>query len=158
MATIIDADGHIVEPRAVWEEYTESAYREGVIQIARDSEGIDCLRINGEIRRDRNMAIAAACTPGGLSDPHKARTMSWDELFLVAGMTRMHAPKIWTSKVSTSPFSIQVCGSSTATSMIPSSRRLRVVHTITGWPISANPTRTVFSVLPRSRSKMSMKQ
>ena len=75
MATIIDADGHIVEPRAVWEEYTESAYREGVIQIARDSEGIDCLRINGEIRRDRNMTIAAACTPGGLSEPHKARTM-----------------------------------------------------------------------------------
>ena len=80
MATIIDADGHVVEPRAVWEEYTESAYREGVIQIARDSEGIDCMRINGEIRRDRNMTIAAACTPGGLSEPHKARTMSWDEV------------------------------------------------------------------------------
>ena len=79
MPTIIDADGHIVEPREIWEEYTESAYRDGVIQIARDSEGIDCLRINGEIRRDRNMTIAAACTPGGLSEPNKARTMGWNK-------------------------------------------------------------------------------
>jgi len=80
MATIIDADGHILEPRSVWEEYTEPAYRDRVIQIVRDTDGIDKMKINGEIRGDRNMAIAAACTPGGLSDPHKARTMSWDEI------------------------------------------------------------------------------
>ena len=80
MATIIDADGHILEPRSVWEEYTESAYRDRVIQIVRDIDGIDKMKINGEIRGDRNMAIAAACTPGGLSDPHRARTMSWDEI------------------------------------------------------------------------------
>jgi predicted TIM-barrel fold metal-dependent hydrolase len=80
MATIVDADGHILEPRSVWEEYTEPAYRDRVIQIVRDNDGIDKMKINGEIRGDRNMAIAAACTPGGLSDPHKARTMSWDEI------------------------------------------------------------------------------
>ncbi|HKA54110.1 MAG TPA: amidohydrolase, partial [Candidatus Binatia bacterium] len=80
MATIIDADGHILEPRSVWEEYTEPAYRDRVIQIVRDTDGIDKMKINGEIRGDRNMAIAAACTPGGLSDPYKARTMSWDEI------------------------------------------------------------------------------
>ena len=54
-----DADGHLLEPRSIWEEYTEPAYREQVIQIAKDREGIDCLKINGELRRDRNMAIAA---------------------------------------------------------------------------------------------------
>ena len=80
MATIVDADGHILEPRTVWEDYTESAYRDRVIQIARDHEGIDRLKINGELRADRNMSIAAACTPGGLADPHKARTLGWDEI------------------------------------------------------------------------------
>jgi predicted TIM-barrel fold metal-dependent hydrolase len=80
MATIIDADGHIVEPRSVWQEYTEPAYRDRVIQIVRDRDGIDRMMIDGEVRVDRNMAIAAACTPGGLSDPHRARTMSWDEI------------------------------------------------------------------------------
>jgi hypothetical protein len=64
MATIIDADGHLLGPRSIWEEYTESAYRERVIQIAKDREGIDCSKINGNLRRDSNMAIAAACTPG----------------------------------------------------------------------------------------------
>ena len=80
MATIIDADGHLLEPPSVWQEYTEPAYRAQVIQIAKDAEGVDCLKINGELRRDRNMAIAAACTPGGMSDAQRARTMSWDEI------------------------------------------------------------------------------
>jgi predicted TIM-barrel fold metal-dependent hydrolase len=80
MATIIDADGHILEPRSVWQEYTEPAYRDRVIQIVRDTDGIDKLKIDGEIRGDRHMAIAAACTPGGLSDPQRAHTMSWDEI------------------------------------------------------------------------------
>ena len=80
MATIIDADGHLLEPPRVWEEYTEPAYRAQVIQIAQDAEGVDCLKINGELRRDRNMAIAAACTPGGMSDAQRARTMSWDDI------------------------------------------------------------------------------
>jgi hypothetical protein len=30
MARIIDADGHITEPRVLWEQYTESAYRDRV--------------------------------------------------------------------------------------------------------------------------------
>ncbi len=80
MATIIDADMHLLEPHSILEEYTEPAYREQVIQIAKDREGIDCLKINGDLRSDRNMAIAAACTPGGLSDPQKARTMSWHDM------------------------------------------------------------------------------
>src|SRR5918999_1978984 len=80
MTTIIDGDGHILEPEVIWKEYTESAYRDRVIQIAQDKNGIDRLKINGELRIDPHMAIAAACTPGGLSDPHKARTMPWDAI------------------------------------------------------------------------------
>jgi hypothetical protein len=36
---IIDSDGHIVEPRSVWEEYTEPAFREQMIQIRRNRDG-----------------------------------------------------------------------------------------------------------------------
>ena len=50
MTTIIDADGHLLEPPSVWQEYTEPAYRTQVIQIAKDAEGIDGLKINGELR------------------------------------------------------------------------------------------------------------
>lgn len=80
MTHVIDADGHLLEPPTIWEDYTEPAYRSEVIQIAKDKRGIDCLKINGELRQDKNMAIAAACTPGGMSDAQKARTMSWDEI------------------------------------------------------------------------------
>ena len=80
MVTIIDADGHIVEPPIVWNEYTEPRYRDRVIQVVRDVDGIDKMRINGQVRHDPNMTIAAACTPGGLSEPQMARTLSWDEI------------------------------------------------------------------------------
>ena len=33
MALIIDADGHIVEPRTLWQEYTEPAFRDRIPQI-----------------------------------------------------------------------------------------------------------------------------
>jgi hypothetical protein len=39
MIRIIDSDGHIVEPRALWEEYTEPAYRERVIQVRPQRSG-----------------------------------------------------------------------------------------------------------------------
>ena len=45
MATIIDGDGHITEPRAVWEEYAEPAYRDLVIQLRRGEDGTDDLWI-----------------------------------------------------------------------------------------------------------------
>ena len=74
MARIIDADGHILEPPSVWQEYTEPAYRDGVIQIFRDQDGIDKLKINGEIRcRDGQPPISrfidhdippGRCVPG----------------------------------------------------------------------------------------------
>jgi predicted TIM-barrel fold metal-dependent hydrolase len=41
MTKIIDADAHIVEPPALWQEYVEPAFRDRVPQIAQDSAGID---------------------------------------------------------------------------------------------------------------------
>lgn len=58
MATIIDADGHVDEPRAVWQEYMEPAYREQVIQLARDHDGMDKLKIEGKVRGDGSLSIA----------------------------------------------------------------------------------------------------
>ena len=41
MARIIDADGHIVEPRELWEEYVEPEFRDRVIRIERNRDGLD---------------------------------------------------------------------------------------------------------------------
>jgi uncharacterized protein len=35
MARIIDADGHVVEPRTLWQDYVEPEFRDRVIQIRR---------------------------------------------------------------------------------------------------------------------------
>ena len=80
MPKVIDADGHIVEPRVVWEEYVEPAYRNHAPQVRRNREGRDDLWINGESRAMHSVNIAAASIPGGLSDPEKARTLTWDDM------------------------------------------------------------------------------
>ena len=35
---IIDADGHVTEPSALWEEFAEPAFRDRVIQVRRTAE------------------------------------------------------------------------------------------------------------------------
>jgi predicted TIM-barrel fold metal-dependent hydrolase len=80
MPKVIDADGHIVEPPSVWQEYTEPAYRDRVIQIRRSQEGVDELWIDGENRSSPSLSIAAACIPGGLAEAERARKLTWDDL------------------------------------------------------------------------------
>ncbi|MGE0684076.1 MAG: hypothetical protein AB7P69_24615, partial [Candidatus Binatia bacterium] len=80
MTTIIDADGHIVEPRFFWNEYVEPAFRDRVPQIVKDDEGTDRVKYNGEFFAKSVIAPAAMCIPGGLSEPQRARTLSWDDL------------------------------------------------------------------------------
>lgn len=80
MGRIIDADGHIVEPRVLWEEYTEPAYRDRVIQVRRNRDGVDEFWINGERRRGVGGSVAASVIPGGFLDPERARTASWDDI------------------------------------------------------------------------------
>lgn len=76
MATIIDGDGHITEPRAVWEEYAEPAFRDLVIQLRRGEDGNDELWIAGERRPSSNPA--PSCIPGALSNPD--RKVNWDDI------------------------------------------------------------------------------
>ena len=80
MATIIDADGHIVEPRALWQEYAEPAFRDRIPQVVTDTDGSDRVKVEGEIFARGLIAPAAMCIPGGLSQAEQARTLSWDDL------------------------------------------------------------------------------
>ena len=73
---VIDADGHICEPKALWNDYIPSQHRERTIRIERDRDGQDWLWINGT--QYRNLAPATACTPGGMRDPEHPPT--WDDI------------------------------------------------------------------------------
>jgi predicted TIM-barrel fold metal-dependent hydrolase len=77
---VIDADGHVAEPRIVWEEYAEPAIRERVIQVRRNAAGLDDLWIDGENRSGPALNVAATCIPGALSDAERSRTVTWDDL------------------------------------------------------------------------------
>src|ERR1051326_7923947 len=47
MNTIIDADGHSLEPPDVWERYLDPAWRERAIRVRRGADGRDLLEIEG---------------------------------------------------------------------------------------------------------------
>jgi uncharacterized protein len=80
MACVIDADGHIVEPRVVWEEYTEPAYRDKVIQIRRNAEGRELFYINGEARNPLGRSIVASVIPGGFLPDERAHNPAWEDI------------------------------------------------------------------------------
>ncbi len=73
---VIDADGHICETRALWEEYVPRAYRDRAIRIERGPDGRDRTWINGVVRED--LLPATACVPGGMDDPDNPPT--WDDI------------------------------------------------------------------------------
>jgi len=73
---VIDADGHICEPPALWQDYVERRYRDRVIRIERGADGQDWAWINGAERR--NLPPAAACIPTGMDDPTHPPT--WDQI------------------------------------------------------------------------------
>lgn len=80
MAKIIDADGHIVEPRTFWDDYVEPAYRDRLPRILKDTNGIDRIAFDGGIAGSAVYSPAAMCIPGGLSEPQLMRKLSWDDL------------------------------------------------------------------------------
>jgi predicted TIM-barrel fold metal-dependent hydrolase len=43
----VDSDGHVLEPRDVWQRYLEPNLRERAIRIERDAEGVECLLVDG---------------------------------------------------------------------------------------------------------------
>ncbi|MBI1817054.1 MAG: amidohydrolase [Deltaproteobacteria bacterium] len=43
----VDADGHILEPPDLWEQYLEPRYRDRALRLRTDDEGLEYLEING---------------------------------------------------------------------------------------------------------------
>ena len=80
MAKIIDADGHIVEPRTFWDDYVEPTYRDRIPRIVKDSAGIDRIAFDGRVASGAVYSPAAMCIPGGLAGPEVMRKLSWDDL------------------------------------------------------------------------------
>jgi len=90
MNNIIDADGHIVEPRIFWQEYLAPAFRERVPQIAKDSEGIDRVKVEGQIlpRSPLMRSIANAVVPFGLAQDKLRRGSAQTGQVLASGQGR----------------------------------------------------------------------
>ena len=80
MAKIIDADGHIVEPRTFWQDYIDPRFRDRLPRIVKDSTGIDRIAVGDKIPTNSVYAPAAMCIPGGLAAPELMRKLSWDDL------------------------------------------------------------------------------
>lgn len=64
--TVIDADGHICEPEAVWTEYTRTEFRDRVLQV-RTENGQSFVSLEGRDRRGEGPGPANACIPGGMA-------------------------------------------------------------------------------------------
>jgi hypothetical protein len=79
MARIIDADGHIVEPRKLWEECVEPEFRDRVIPIEHSHEELDEFWINGERRRGPGGSIVASVIPGGHLSAKRTRAAAWED-------------------------------------------------------------------------------
>jgi uncharacterized protein len=80
MAKIIDADGHIVEPRTLWTDYLEAKYRDRLPRIVKDSTGIDRIAVGERVAANSVYSPAAMCIPGGLASSDLMRRLSWDDL------------------------------------------------------------------------------
>src|SRR5580692_4627232 len=46
--TVIDADGHILEPPDLWEKYLEPKYRDRAIRIRTNAEGLEYFEFAGK--------------------------------------------------------------------------------------------------------------
>jgi predicted TIM-barrel fold metal-dependent hydrolase len=75
-ARVIDTDGHICEPRDLWNSYIPQRYRADAIRLERDSDGQDWVWVNG--RQRKNLPPASACVPAGMDDPDHMPT--WDDI------------------------------------------------------------------------------
>ena len=44
---IVDADGHVLEPSDLWEEYLEPEYKDRAIRISTNEAGLEYIEIDG---------------------------------------------------------------------------------------------------------------
>lgn len=75
MPNIIDADGHVTEPRALWDEFCEPAFRDRVIRVDPAEGGVDALLVEGRVQ---GLNPAPTCIPGAMNDD--TRSYRWDDV------------------------------------------------------------------------------
>ena len=90
MTITIDSDAHVVEPVALWQEYADPADHELIAkdalgkvnpdqwpeQVFTDAGGRDWVQIN----TSNPKSIVGLCTPGGLTEAERARSLTWDDM------------------------------------------------------------------------------
>ena len=74
-AGAVDADGHILEPPDLWEQYLEPKYRDRALRIVPDENGLEELSIGGT--RSRMSRRGFPSTLGAMGDPD-LRSMQLD--------------------------------------------------------------------------------
>ncbi len=71
----VDADGHILEPPTLWEDYIDPAFRHRALRIVVDENGLEELEIDG--RRSTMSRNGFPSTLGAMGDPD-LRSMQFD--------------------------------------------------------------------------------
>ncbi len=66
-AGTIDADGHILEPAWLWEEYLESEFQDRALRVRTDDDGLEYLEIAG--RRSERTQRGSLGLMGAMGDP-----------------------------------------------------------------------------------------
>lgn len=72
-AEVWDADAHICEPPAVWQDYADPAFRDRVLQVHCHADGHETLFCGG---KDTGTNAAPACIPGVYANPQA----SWRDI------------------------------------------------------------------------------
>ena len=75
--TIIDGDGHICEPEAVWTEYTSAKFRDDVLQIRTANGKSDIYIENRRLPFGAGAGPAEACIPGGMT---QGQNLTWADI------------------------------------------------------------------------------
>ena len=63
----VDADGHILEPPSLWEEYIDPHFRDRALRVVVDEHGLEELEIDG--RRSRMTRRGFPATLGAMGHP-----------------------------------------------------------------------------------------
>jgi predicted TIM-barrel fold metal-dependent hydrolase len=63
----IDADGHILEPAGLWEEYLEGRYKDRALRIRTDTDGLEYLELDG--RPSERTVKGGLGLMGAMGDP-----------------------------------------------------------------------------------------
>jgi hypothetical protein len=64
----VDADGHILEPSNLWEDYIDPKFRDVALRVVKDENGLDELQINGQRSRMSRRGFPSTLAAKGRPD------------------------------------------------------------------------------------------